>query len=305
MANKNKKSGVFAGIFDHIFFLRPLLILPIWAPLLLGYVAAGGSGLDLVFIKLLLLGLFLGGGIYGLNQIFDIEGDRLNRKNLPIALGHVSIPAAWAMTIFFDVAALATAIWIGIMPAAFTVVGVLFGFLYSHPKFRFKDKPWQAVLLNALGHGTLVYVIGWSSIDILKLEILYRVLPYALAFAGVYLATTIPDISGDRAVGKRTLAVLKGEKYTTILSFALIGVATLGSIFIKEPAVFLTGLFSIPFYIYAAIKGGRHFVTANKVAVLLLNLWICFYAITYILVLVIIIVASRIYYTTRLKVRYP
>ncbi len=301
----SKRGGFLAWIFDHIFFLRPLLLLPIWAPLLLGYVAGGGSGLDLPFIQLLLLGLFLGGGIYGLNQIYDVEGDRINRKNLPFSLGLVSPGMAWIITIFCDIAALAVAVWIDPIAGVLVAIGVFMGFLYSHPKFRFKDSPWFSIILNGLGHGALIYVIGWSSINNLQWQVLYRMLPYALAYAGVYIATTIPDIEGDRITRKRTLAVVKGEKTAVIASFILIGIATIGSIFIKEPAVFLTGLFASPYYIYAAIKGGKRFVRANKIAVLLMNLWVCFYAFPYIVVLIVVIVTSRIYYSIRLKTKYP
>ena len=184
----------------------------------MGYVAVGGSGLDLVFIKLLLLGIFLGGGIYGLNQIYDIEGDRINRKNLPLSLGLVSPGMAWGITVFCDIAAIAMGFMITPITGILTAVGVFMGFLYSHPKFRFKDSPWHSVLLNGFGHGALIYAIGWSSIDNLQWQVLYRMLPYAMAFAGVYIATTIPDIVGDRATGKITLAVAKGAKTATIIS---------------------------------------------------------------------------------------
>jgi len=302
---KYKKGGFLTRIIDHIFFLRPLLILPIWAPLLLGYWAAGGRGLDIVFLQLLLLGILLGGGIYGINQLYDVEGDRLNRKNLPLALGLVSRPAAWVITLLCDIGVLVTAGFLGPVTAILTAVGVAMGILYSHPRWRLKDKPWAALALNAIGHGALVYVIGWSSIGILKWAILLRMIPYALAFGGVYLATTIPDADGDIATGKRTLAFAWGETRTVVLAFALIIAASVSSVFLSEPAVFLTGLFSSPFYIYAAIKGGKRYVTANKAAVLLLNLCICFYIFPYIAVLVLSVVLSRLYYSLRLKVRYP
>jgi len=66
-----------------------------------------------------------------------------------------------------------------------------------------------------------------------------------------------------------------------------------------------TGYCRDEFYIYAAIKGGSRYVAANKVAVLLLNLWVCFYLYFYIVVLVLVVAMSRIYYANRLKIRYP
>ncbi|RKZ31240.1 hypothetical protein DRQ36_02780 [bacterium] len=302
---KYKRSGFLTRIFDHIFFLRPLLILPIWAPLLLGYWAAGGRGLDIIFLRLLLLGILLGGSIYGINQLYDVEGDRLNRKNLPLALGFVSRPAAWVITLLCDIGALVVAGFLGPITAILAAIGVAMGILYSHPRWRFKDKPWAALALNAIGHGALVYVIGWSSIGIFSWAIFLRMIPYALAYGGVYLVTTVPDAEGDIATGKRTLTVICGETRTVALAYILIIAASISSIFLSEPAIYLTGLFSAPFYIYAAIKGGRNYVTANKVAVLVLNLCICFYIFQYIIFLAIIVIFSRIYYSVRLKIRYP
>ncbi len=303
--NSQLCGGFFAKIADHIFFLRPLLILPIWAPLLLGYYAAGGRGVDMDFIILLVLGILLGGGIYGINQLYDVEGDRLNRKNLPLALGLISRTAAWAITLFCSVGTLIVAGLLGPITALLTALGLAMGILYSHPKWRLKDRPWHALLLNALGHGALVYVIGWSTADTLKWITLLRMLPYAFAYGGVYMATTIPDIKGDSIVGKRTVSVVFGERIGAAIAFMAIAVATVSSLFLSEPAIFLTGLFSAPFYIYAAIKGGSRYVAANKVAVLLLNLWVCFYLYFYIVVLVLVVAMSRIYYANRLKIRYP
>ena len=299
------KGGFLARIFDHIFFFRPLLILPVWAPLLLGYWASGGREFDLRYPLLLILGFFLGGWIYGLNQIYDVEGDRINRKNLPLSRGLVSEKAAWAISIVSLIIAIAAGFYIGIWTGIFTTIGCAMGFLYSHPIFRFKDKPWHALLLNGFGHGSLVYVIGWSAGGGLEWMVLLRMLPYALAFAGVYIATTIPDIAGDRMTKKRTLAVSIGEKRASIYALLFIALGSISGIFLSEPALLLTGLFAAPLYIHAFIKGGERFVTANKVAVLLLNVWICFYIFSYFVVLLVIILGSRMFNSNRMGVKYP
>ncbi|MCK5833915.1 UbiA family prenyltransferase [bacterium] len=292
-------------VLDHLFFFRPLLILPIWAPLLLGYWASGGRESECGYPFLLVLGFFLGGWIYGLNQIYDIEGDRINRKNLPLALGLMGVNSAWIMTIASALLALATGFFISIWTGLFTLVGLFMGYLYSHPRFGYKDKPWPALILNGAGHGALVYIIGWCSGGRLDWMLLLRMLPYALAFSGVYIATAIPDIAGDRITKKNTVAVIWGEKKSAIISLVLIILASVSGVFLWEPALFLTGLVALPFYIYALSKGGTAFVRANKVAVLFLNLWICFYVFSYFLFLLVVIIGSRFYYSKRLGVKYP
>lgn len=240
-----------------------------------------------------------------MNQIYDIEGDRLNRKNLPLPLGLVSMKMAWIMTISSAVLALGVAFSLGIVTGVLTLFGLILGVLYSHPKWNLKSKPVPAILFNGLGHGSLVYLIGWSSVNLLRWESLYRMLPYAFAYGGVYLITTIPDIEGDRFVGKRTLAVVWGERRTQIIAFALIVLSTVAGYYMKERAVFLTGIFSAPFYAYSAIMRGRAYLRANAVAVLLLNFWIWwFFVIPYIPIMILVLIVARIYYKKRFGVNY-
>lgn len=279
--------------------------MPIWAPLLLGYWAAGGRETDLKYPLLLLFGLCLGGWVYGLNQIFDIEGDRINRKNLPLPLGLVTLKSAWAISIASAGLAAVIGFLLGIFTGVFVLLGLAMGYFYSHPRFRFKDKAWPALILNGLGHGSLVYLIGWAAGGPLAWMMLIRMLPYALAYAGVYIATAIPDIEGDRATGKNTLAVELGGKRSIQIALGLIGIGSISGILLSEPALFLTGLFALPFYIAVFIRKEDNFVRANQIAVLLLNIWICFYIFSYFIVLLAVIILSRLYYTKRIGVNYP
>jgi len=301
----NKKPGLLARLMDHLFFLRPLLILPIWAPLFLGYWASGGRGLDIEYLILLFLGIFLGGAIYGLNQIYDIEGDKINDKNLSLSLNLISPKAAWVISIISAILSIGLAALINIWLVLMVILGLLFGVLYSHPKFKLKDKPWGGMIINGLGHGALIYLMGWISASPLKWGSLLRALPYAIAFAGVYLATTIPDFKGDSITGKKTLAVSVGPSKAALLAVILICIASITGGFLREPALLLTGLFSFPFYIYATIKNHDKFNLANKIAVLMLNIWICFYLFHYIVPLAIVVVGSRFYYKLRLGLKYP
>jgi 4-hydroxybenzoate polyprenyltransferase len=67
---------------DYFFFLRPVLLPPVWTIALLGTIPLHESRLlsasawSIFFLHL--TALF--GGVYTLNQIYDIESDRLNRK---------------------------------------------------------------------------------------------------------------------------------------------------------------------------------------------------------------------------------
>ncbi len=299
---------------DHIAFLRPLLLIPVWTPALLGFWAGGGSSGIKGENQLLILATFLAAGIYGLNQIYDVEGDKLNRKNLPLALGFVSPAMAWIITISSFVAALIVAVFYSLPAAIFTVVGILLGISYSLPPLKLKDRGYYALLANAVGHGAIMYLIGYlfamNANENLSWQwwTLLRTLPYAVAFAAVYIFTTVPDEAGDKKVGKRTIAVILGERKA--MFFGTLGVFLAGALGIAfwEPAVFLTAVIALPFYIAAVAQSKIEphlIVRANKVAVITLAMFTIFYFPQYILLIVVVVAFAVIYNRKRLGVKYP
>ena len=298
---------------DSLAFCRPLLLIPIWTPALLGFWAGnGGQGFGGIW-SLLAAATFLGVGIYGLNQLYDVEGDRLNSKNLVLARGLISPTLAKVITFAGFLGALVSVIDKNIVLIALVVAGVVMGVLYSVPPFRVKDRGWFALAFNALGHGFLIYLLGFAWAAAIwgtpwKWEIFFRALSYAVAYGAVYLFTTVPDIEGDRRTGKMTLAVLWGARKT--MSVALVGVFVAGAMGIAfgETALFLTATASLPFYWAAVAHHGispEKIVRANKVAVLVLALLTCFYIPHYFVLVFAAVVFAALYNRLRLGVRYP
>lgn len=89
---------------DYIFVLRPVLMVPVWTILLLGHhqgsrYAAFNRSLPWLFM---FSTLFIG-GVYLLNQIYDLESDRKNKKLFFLVEGYISKKNAWVLTIFLYV----------------------------------------------------------------------------------------------------------------------------------------------------------------------------------------------------------
>jgi len=313
-SGKKLLSKFLFGIGDHIAFIRPLLLIPIWTPALLGFWAGGGSFSASELWLLILYTTFLGIGIYGINQIFDRESDVINNKNLPLALGYISKFVAWFITVAGFVGVLFIGLFMPIYIALVTVLAVLLGISYSAPRFRFKDRPIVSLILNCVGHGILIYIIGYlfgiasSEVYVFKWFFLLRSIPYGIAFVSVYLATTVLDVSGDRDVGKRTFSVVYGQRKA--LAIAVLGVflsGVLGLIF-HEPAIFLTAV--ITFHIYAGALADKEIdtkkvVRGNKAAVLALAVLTLFYIPTFFIPVFIAIVFAYVYNRKRLGVAYP
>ena len=88
--------------------------------------------------------------VTGLNQVFDVEIDKINKPYLPIAAGQLSLPAAWAICV--------GALLLGTVPSILfypfdkaplltvTVGSALLGTAYSAPPTRLKRFPLFAAL---------------------------------------------------------------------------------------------------------------------------------------------------------------
>lgn len=302
-------------IADLVAFGRPLLLIAVWLPALLGMWSAqrgGGSG----SLALLLTTTLLGASVFSINEIYDAPFDK-GRKHLPYAEGFLSTREAWAFWAITSLGAIAMAFVAGsIVSFLLVLVGVICGLLYSHRRLAFKDKPWGGLILNGIGHGMLVFLIGFfwkisqivpideTATSLIWLRSLYEMLPYGFAYAGVYIMTTIPDIEQDRESGRRTLAVIYGAHKAALLGLGLILIAVGSGIAARQPVLALTGIPALIAYGYAIYRK-KGFNLISKLTVLFMSLLIVFYFPIFFILLIIVIVGMRLYNRYRFGVAYP
>ncbi len=271
---------------DLFSLFRPLLVVAGLLPALLGFLASGyidaiigdeETKMDPTGLSSLALPIFLlCASVFIINQIYDKDADKKGKKHLPIAEGLISVRLAWIVYYIVSIIAAAIAFAHGILPGILVIVGIGLGLLYSLPQVSLKDKPWAGLLLNGLGHGYLVYLIGFLWSTPIAWKPFVTGIPFIFAYAGVYLFTTIPDMNQDKVFGKRTFAVVFGQRKAAGLALGLILLTTGIGILFEQPALFLTGLFSLPFYIYSFLKGHGH-NNAAMTSVILLTIFASFY----------------------------
>jgi 4-hydroxybenzoate polyprenyltransferase len=280
---------------------------PVWTILLLGHHRSSQlSGQNNLPGLAVLLVTFLVGAVYILNQIFDIESDRLNQKLFFLAQGYIPKTSALFEMILFYLISIIPAFLISKELGILFVLGMVFGFLYSVPPFSFKNRPIAGFILNALAHGNLAFLLGWCMNQSLSRQALYSSLPYMFAVGAIYLNTTIPDIDGDRRTGKITLSVKWGKEKTVVLASLLVVIATIISILVKDlPFLFASSL-SFLFFIYSAFtKKEREIILATKVSMLFLSIAAVVFYPWYFAILILGFVGTRLYYKARFNMDYP
>ena len=299
---------------DYVFFMRPTVIVGMWVFFLWGAaLGAGHAGLTFpslypsrpVLLGFLAMTAVLGGGCV-LNQITDIETDRVNGKLFFLPRGIISLRAAWTELALLWVAALVLSAF---LPVGFRVVlaaSLFINLTYSAPMVAAKSRfPWD-VVWNGLGFGVASSAAGWASVAPLSPALLAPALAYALVVAGATASTSIPDVDGDRSAGLRTTAAVLGKRGASVLTLVLVSAAALVGALTRDPLALFGPLLALPLLVKAHRSGERSDRTlANEAMVLAFGL-VATVRMPYLLVLLLLVYfASRGYYRARFGLSYP
>ena len=159
----------------------------------------------------------LNAGNNALNQIYDLEIDRVNKPKRPLTSGRLTIAQAWTFTVVTYVLALILA-WL-VAPGGrhecfwLVAVAVVCTYLYSVPPFRTKRLGIWANVTIAIPRGTLLKVAGWSSVKtIMGSEPWYIGAIFGLFLLGASTTKDFADMEGDARGGCRTLPIIYGVR---------------------------------------------------------------------------------------------
>jgi 4-hydroxybenzoate polyprenyltransferase len=152
-----------------------------------------------------------------LNQIYDLEIDRINKPKRPLPSGRLSIREAWIFTLVTYAVALVLAwnvapqgrrecFWIVVVATAITV-------LYSAPPFRTKRLGIWANVTIAIPRGVLLKVAGWSAVKtVVAVEPWFIGAIFGLFLLGASTTKDFADMEGDARGGCRTLPIIYGVR---------------------------------------------------------------------------------------------
>jgi homogentisate phytyltransferase / homogentisate geranylgeranyltransferase len=202
-----------------------------------------GSGLDHL-LWVMVAGAGVNVAIVGINQITDIEIDRINKPHLPLAAGELSIDAAWRVVAVAAVVPLALAVTQGLLETAAVLSALVIGAAYSLPPVRLKRFPVVASLcisvvrsiavnLGMYGHFSLAFGGSLVIPDAVWALTLF-VLPFSFAIA---VLKDVPDRLGDSQFRIATFTVRLGPRWAFRLGLAALvaayaGMATLGPLLV-------------------------------------------------------------------------
>jgi len=150
-----------------------------------------------------------------LNQIYDLEIDRINKPGRPLPSGRLTLGHGWTFTVVTCAVAwgLAWTVAPGGRHEFFWLVVAATGIttLYSVPPFRTKRLGIWANLTIAIPRGVLLKVAGWSTVkSFVGAEPWYIGAIFGLFLLGATTTKDFADMEGDRLGGCRTLPIVYG-----------------------------------------------------------------------------------------------
>ena len=201
-------------------FARPFTLVPpmvgIFSGALIGYGASHAP------FRVLHVGLAVGAAAVlnaasnGLNQICDLENDRINKPHRPLPSGKMTLGRAWAFVAVTYAAALVMVAAVNRETFAIYAIAALATVAYSAPPVRLKRHPVGSNLIIALIRGALLKVAGWAAVStvLASVEPWYIGSIYFVFLLGATTTKDFADIEGDRAAGCITLPVRFGAAWS-------------------------------------------------------------------------------------------
>jgi len=152
------------------------------------------------------LALLCGNGfIVGINQIYDVSIDVINKPFLPIAAKELSITQAWVMILVMAVGGVSLAYSLfGPLIGSLYTFGLFLGTIYSVPPLRLKQSAVAAALIIATVRGFLLnFGVYYATRAMLKVPFSWSfptafITCFCTVFAIVIAITKdLPDVQGD------------------------------------------------------------------------------------------------------------
>jgi homogentisate phytyltransferase/homogentisate geranylgeranyltransferase len=170
--------------------------------------------------------------IVGINQLADIEIDKINKPWLPLASGAMSVRRARLIVWGCALTAVAIGVVTGPFALAAFLIGIVVGTAYSLPPLRLKRSAMWAALsiagvrafaVNLLLFAHFLTVVG-AEPDVPPVLVALTTIVLALSLVIAWFKD-IPDMAGDRQFRMRTLTLRLGPRRVFLLGLTVLAVA--------------------------------------------------------------------------------
>ncbi|CAL5041702.1 unnamed protein product [Urochloa decumbens] len=247
------------------------------------------------FLEALASALCMNIYVVGLNQLFDIEIDKVNKPTLPLASGEFSVRTGVLLVVAFLVMSISIGIRSKSAPLMCALfVSFLLGSAYSIdvPLLRWKRHPFLAAFCILVVRAILVQLAFFTHMQqhVLKRpfaptrSVVFATLFMCCFSAVIALFKDIPDVDGDRDFGIRSLSVQLGQHRVYRLCINMLMTAYTAAILVGASSTNLYQKIAIMFghglLAFVLWQRAQQFDVTNKTCItpFYMFIWKLFYA---------------------------
>lgn len=305
---------------DFLMLLRPTLFFSVWVMICIGmYISSilnNTIEMNIVECSLQTFTMFIGaslicGSTFIINQLSDVESDRINKK---VFLLNECISLEEALKASKITSLLGFIIILVVDYLLLIPIGIIFlvwGKLYNNENYKWKSYPWLGLAANILcGYLLLVtgmfYNRGVLSFSLILYQSLLYCIPFIFAYTSVILLANIPDKQGDKESLKNTFTVIYGVKSTVLLSTILCFLSFCCGMYVNEPLSSISSLSALPFFLFALFRGRQKDILRSiRYPIFLLHFYVfTIYPLLFFPIITFYYI-SKYYYWHRFNVHYP
>ena len=216
------------AVVKKIYFLHQLfkfedLFVGFSRVLIAGCFAVGGlPKSEIIRLSLAILFCILGlASINSLNQIFDVDIDKINKPNRPVPSKKLTKKQVLIISFSLSLCAGLLTLYLGFTYFLIAIAGLTIGLIYCIPQIYVKKIPIFSTAVIAIGYGILMFMVGWKvyqPISSIPLWLLGFLFTHDMIIAN---SKDFSDLEGDLQEGIKTIPVILGKKRGALLCFFL------------------------------------------------------------------------------------
>ncbi len=159
-------------------------------------------------------------GLNSLNQIFDIEIDKISKPLRPLPSGEVSAKNVHAFSLLSFLISLAIALPVSLFFASIVLLFILLSVMYSVPPLRLKRYGLSSNIIGGTLYGALPFVSAWAVAGG-TFPVNFFILFYGLAIS-IATLKDFEDAEAEKKFGIKTLPVLLGYEKAKLAMLGMI-----------------------------------------------------------------------------------
>ncbi len=236
--------SAFLNIYRPILLVVPPIIFS------LGFILSNGILSAPAVIQILFLTFLAPILVFGVNDVFDYETDKLNPRKANKFVDELDSKRNHKTVIFASVIVsilliLSSIFTFNLYNLVFMSVAIAVAWTYSTPPIQLKKLPLGDIFSNIFGLGSIAGLgLSFGSLDIFLQNIpLERIIGIILALVMASLLAGLADFDFDEQIGQTTTSVFLGKQMTAILG--LLAILPLGFINFQEVEFLKFSIFTI------------------------------------------------------------